>query len=232
MVDQLESGIFGKDLAGAGFTLKLGRRPHDAVEHQDAPLAVQFLGDGLHRDTAGIEVIGADVGIASGLRHLIHEHEGNAGGFDAVDRRGAGLKFAGIEDDRVDLLRDEVLDLTELFLDVGLRVDHDQLHARLRLGVVDDGLGELRGVLGGQVARREADEDFAFLAGFGFLAAGEKGDREREGADGQKGRDGFARGKTHPRLLRTGLTSVEPNRTHDDDAFDDSLIIRRNTHQI
>ena len=202
------------------------------MEHQDAALAVQFLGDSFHRDATRIEVIGADVGIASGLRHLIHEHEGNAGGFDAVDRRGAGLEFARIKDDRVDLLRDEVLDLTELFLDVGLRVDHDQLHARLRLGVVDDGLGELRGVLGGQVARREADEDFAFLAGFGFLAAREKGDREREGADGQKGRDGFARGKTHPRLLRTGLTSVEPNRTHDDDAFDDSLIIRRNTHQI
>ena len=139
VVDQLESGVFSKDFAGTGFALELRRGAHDAVEHQDAALAVQFLGDGFHRDATRIEIIGANVGIPGRLRHLIDKHERNTRRLGAIHSRGASLELARIKDDRVDLLRDEVLDLAELFLDVGLRVDHDQLHARFCLGVIHDG---------------------------------------------------------------------------------------------
>ena len=151
MIDELEAGIFGEDLAGAGFALQLGGGAHDAMQHQDAALAVELLGDRFHGDPAGFEIIGADVAVADGLRRLVDEHERDAGLLDVIHGRGAGFQFAGVQDDRVDLLGDEVLDLAELLLDVGLGVDHHDLHAGFRLRVGHDGLGKLGGIFGGKI---------------------------------------------------------------------------------
>ena len=200
------------------------------MDHQDAALAVQFLRDGFHGDATGFEVVRSDIAIACRLGDLIDEYERDFGGLDVIDGRGASLELARVQDDGVYLLGDEVLDLAELLLDVGLGIDHDEFHARLGLSVFDDGFRKFRGVFRGKVARGEANEDFAFLT-FGWLFAA----RQEEAKDSQGGQhraDGQAGGRAHAYGLRTGLTAVEPNRTHDDEPLNHGLVVRRDPLQV
>ena len=141
------------------------------ADERIAALTAEFPGHGFHGDMASVDIIRTDVGVAGGFSDLVHKHNRDARGLGAIDRRGAGFKFAGIQDDHIDLLRDEILHLTDLLLSIGLGVDHHEAHAGFRLGVFHDGFRKFGGVFRREVTGREADEDLAGLAGVGFLAA-------------------------------------------------------------
>ena len=116
----------------AGGSLRLGRTAENAAEDGDVALAIEDFGDVLHGDSACFNIVGADEGVGLVLIDdlQVDQDDRDMRRNRLVDRLRATDLIDRVQDDGVDLLRDEVLDVENLRLDKSLPVALKQRDAK------------------------------------------------------------------------------------------------------
>ena len=122
------SGYLAKAWVAPVYSRLVAFEAGHAAIHDDVALAVEGVGHPLAHDSTELHEVDADL-ISGGRGHGVVEvddHDALFGGF--FENRIEGRFGGGIDEDRVDLLRDHVIDRGDLGLHVRAGIDHRELH--------------------------------------------------------------------------------------------------------